>query len=331
MAKARSPRHGSMQFWPRKRARRIYPRVRSWANKELGIQGFMGYKAGMTHVIAIDNRKNSLTKNQEIALPVTVIEVPPMELIGVKIYKNTLEGYKTVKSFLFKKFKDLEKRLMQRKIHDISELDALMDKINDPLFDVYALLATKPSLTGIGKKKSDIIEISLGKGSIQEKIGIIKEYLNKPITIENIFKNGQLIDVHAVTKGKGLQGPVKRFGVSLRSHKSEKTIRGPGSLGPWNAQGKIMWRVAKAGQMGYHTRTEYNKKIIGIFKPEQVNPKGGFLRYGLVRNDVLLVYGSVPGPAKRPIVLTQPIRLPKNPWIDPIEVKYIDQSSKQGK
>ncbi len=323
MAKSHSPRHGSMQFWPRKRARRIYPRIRNWADNEKGLQGFFGYKAGMTHIIAIDNRKNSPTKGQEIMLPVTVIEAPPMELIGAKIYKLDVEGYKTLKTLIFKKPQHLERKIKIKKLHKIEELDNIKGD------DIKAIVATSPYLTGIGKKKPDIIEISLGNASYEEKVALIKELANKKIYPQDIFKPGQLVDVHAVTKGKGTQGPVKRFGISLRSHKSEKTIRGPGSLGPWNAQGKIMWRVAKAGQTGYHTRTEYNKKFIGVFNPEEINPKGGFVRYGLLRNPAILLFGSVPGPAKRGVIITQPIRPPKKAWLDPVEIKYIDTTSNQ--
>jgi len=57
-----------------------------------------------------------------------------------------------------------------------------------------------------------------------------------------------MVDSKTFTKGKGFQGPVKRFGISLRSHKSEKVIRGPGSLGPWKGQTKlaatISWKKA---------------------------------------------------------------------------------------
>ena len=206
----------------------------------------------------------------------------------------------------------------------------MLDSLQEGIDLLTVLVATRPSLTGIGKKKADILEMSLGDGSLQEKISIVKELLNKPITPDQIFKPGQLVDVHGVTKGKGTQGPVRRFGVSLRSHKSEKTIRGPGSLGPWNAQGKIMWRVAKAGQTGYHTRTEHNKKLLAIVKPEEVNPAGGFIRYGLLKNQAILIYGSVPGPAKRPIIITQPTRKPEKAWEGQVEIKYIDKNSKQG-
>ena len=81
MAKAHAPRHGSMQFWPRKRAQREHARVRSWpsANSEAGKPvGFAGYKVGMSHIIVSDNRKNAKTKGMDLMLPVTVIECPPL-------------------------------------------------------------------------------------------------------------------------------------------------------------------------------------------------------------------------------------------------------------
>ena len=56
MPKTRNPRHGSMQYWPRKRAKRSFPRIRSWgASKENKPLGFAGYKVGMTHVMIVDN------------------------------------------------------------------------------------------------------------------------------------------------------------------------------------------------------------------------------------------------------------------------------------
>jgi len=78
--------------------------------------------------------------------------------------------------------------------------------------------------------------------------------MNKDISVKDVLSAGSYVDARAITVGKGTQGPVKRFGVNLRSHKSEKTIRGPGSLGSWIAQGHTMYRMAFAGQMGYHHR-----------------------------------------------------------------------------
>ena len=50
--------------------------------------GFAGYKAGMTHVMMIDDRPRSLTEGMEISVPVTVLEVPPMNVVAVRAYEN---------------------------------------------------------------------------------------------------------------------------------------------------------------------------------------------------------------------------------------------------
>ena len=70
-----------------------------------------------------------------------------------------------------------------------------------------------------------------------------------------------------------------------------------------------MWTVARPGQLGYQTRTEYNKRILKISdNPEDINRKGGFLHYGVVRNQFIVLRGSVPGPKKRLIGLRHNIR-----------------------
>jgi large subunit ribosomal protein L3 len=204
MANVRSPRHGSMQFWPRKLARRVYSRVKSWPiKKDAGLLGFSGYKAGMTYVIITDNRKASSTKGQQISIPVTVIECPPIKIASARFYKNTTNGPKVVSEVFAEKLdKELSKRIpypkkSKKTIDDIKDFDDL--KVN-----VY----TQPKLTGIGKKRPEFYEMGLG-GSKEDKIKFVKENIGKEVRIKDVVKEGEQIDFHCVTKGKGYQGPVK--------------------------------------------------------------------------------------------------------------------------
>jgi len=299
MPKTKSPRKGSLQYWPRKRAKRIYARVRTWPqSKNSALQGFLGYKAGMTHVIIT----GKVGKNtQDISLPVTVIECPPIKIIGAKFYKNTSYGPISVSQILTQKLdKELKRKItlpkkQAKSIEDIKEFD-----------EVRAIIQTQPKLTGIGKKKPEILEVPVD-GSKEEKLNYIKENLGKEIQIKDIFSEGQQLDIHSITKGKGLCGPVKRFGIGLKSHKSEKGRRRPGNLGPWT--GAKMWRVAQAGQLGFQQRTEHNKWLIKISdKPDEINPKSGFQNYGAVKNTFILLKGSLPAPKKRTIILTNPLK-----------------------
>ena len=304
MPKAKKPRSGSMQYWPRVRSKRPYARVKSWPMaKEPKLLGFAGYKVGMTHIGFIDNKKTTLTKGEEINCPVTVIECPPLKTSSIRFYKKTNSGLKIVSEIFAEKLdKELERKIniskkKKRKIEDIKDYD-----------DLRILAYTQAKLTTIGKKKPEIFEIAIG-GDKEAKLAYAKNILGKEISIKDVFKEGQQIDIHAITKGKGFQGAVKRFGIGLKHHKSEKGRRTPGSLGGWKAQGHFLYRVAHAGQLGYHLRTVYNNWLLKISdKPGEINQKGGFLHYGIVKNPYILVKGSIAGPVKRLVRMVTSIR-----------------------
>jgi len=251
MPKRKAPRRGSMQYWPRKRSTRIYARVRSWNSDEKGMLGFAGYKAGMTHVMAIDTGKHSHSKGASLAIPCTVVECPPLKIASAKFYKKVNDDLKVFKEILFKTDKELDRKIISsKKPKELRDLEAVnLEGIEKIQMVVY----TQPKFTGL-KKKPELFEMALG-GSVQEQLDFIKSNIGKEMKITDHFKEGELVDLHAITKGKGFQGPVKRFGVDVRVHKSEKTKRGPGSLGPWKGQQHIMYRIAHAGQMGFHQRT----------------------------------------------------------------------------
>ena len=310
MAKIHQPRHGSMQFWPRVKAKRQYAQVRSWTTKSKdSLLGFMGYKVGMTHILGIDTQKNSASKGEEVVMPVTVVECPPLKVAGLRLYKKAYKGTAAAKDILFKVDKELSRKIVVPKTHhETSELE----KLNAHDYtDARLLVYTQPKLAGLSKKKPEIFEVGLG-GSVADKITFAKTHHDKELPFSSFFKEGELVDLHAVTTGRGLQGPVKRFGVAFKNHKTEKGVRRVGTLGGWSGQGHFLYRVAHPGQTGYHLRTEYNKQVIKIgTKPEDVNPKAGFPHYGLVKSTYILIKGSVAGPQKRAILLAKQMRVQK--------------------
>ena len=97
MSQRRRPKRGSRAYGPRKRAQSQTPRLDSWpeVSGTPKIQGFAGYKAGMTHAFIVDKRANSTTSGMELQVPVTVLEVPPMKVAAVRFYENTIYGLKT--------------------------------------------------------------------------------------------------------------------------------------------------------------------------------------------------------------------------------------------
>jgi large subunit ribosomal protein L3 len=307
-----------MQYWPRKRAERIYPRVRSWQSLDQAKPlGFAAYKVGMTHIIVTDNRKTSKTKGESISLPVTILECPPIKVASVRFYKNTRHGFNAVKEIHAKVDKEFARRA------NPSKNEGSFDGINPKDYsDIRLNVYTQPKLSGVGKKTPEVFELGLG-GKVEDKFALAQKLFGKEILIKDVFKEGQQVDIHAVTKGKGYQGPVKRFGVSIRSHKAEKTKRGPGSLGGWRGQAHVMYRVAHAGQMGFHTRTEWNKQILKIGDKDEINRQGGFHRYGDVRTSYMLLKGSIAGPAKRLIRLVLATRKNKKFGEEAPSIEYI--------
>lgn len=318
MAKPHAPHSGSMQFWPRVRAKRVFARVRAHNENAVdkGPVGFAGYKAGMTHVTLVDNRKNSLTNGEEISVPVTIIEVPDVFVYGVRSYAHSEDGLRVIGEKVAKAPKELRRRgpFAKKAVGEVAEKADLL----------RLLVATKPHETGTSQKTPNVFELALG-GSLEDQKSYAEDVLGKTINVADAISPLDLLDAHAITKGKGFQGPVKRFGVSLRASKSEKGRRGPANLGAWT--GNRSYRVAHAGQMGFHTRLDRNKQVIGIVNVLEID--GGIPGYGQPKGPVLLIHGSVPGTKRRLIRFTPAVRDVKTKFTEAPEIVEIATRSQQ--
>ncbi len=336
--KKHAPRRGSLGVRPRKRAARIVPRIKSWPDPDLPqprLLAFAAYKAGMTHVLMIDDRPHSLTHGKEVFKPVTILEAPPLYILGLRAYTiHPVKGMLTFTEAWITPPKELE---IYRKIPTLPEtLDPepklkLIEENIDRIVDLRVIAATQPKLVGgLSKKKPDLIEIRIGGGTLQDRLKYAMEILGKTVHPKEVFEEGMFVDVIGVTKGHGFQGVIKRFGVKElpRWHKHRKGSRRLGSRSP--GIGTIS-PVPQAGQMGFHRRTEYNKRILKIGDNGlEVTPKGGFINYGIVKGPYIMLEGSVVGPRKRIIILRYPVRPP--PYIPehPPKIVYISLESKQG-
>ena len=324
-----------MAFSPRKRARSETPHISSWAAVEGDdpkILGFAGYKVGMSHIMAVDYRKKSTTAGQEIRMPVTIVEIPPMKVIGARGYIQDTYGLRTLTEAWEKKIdNDLERTLPIPKGHNAKEA---WKKMSDhDLEEIRLLVHTQPRMvTGIPKKRPEIMEMAVGGGSLDAQIQFAKEMMGKEFTMSDFTQDGEMLDAIAVTTGYGFQGHVKRWGVKLLTHKNSKHRRMIRNLGPFSP-GYVVSTVPQAGQTGYHQRTEYNKRLLKIGdNPDEINPKGGFLNYGLIRGNYALLHGSLPGPSKRLIRFRKAVRFhgKKTDAIVAPEITMISQESQQG-
>lgn len=314
MPETHKPRDSSLQYWPRKRASRQYPSIKHWPeSKENKPLAFAGYKAGMTKVFLKDNKKGSPTYGQTISHPVTILETPPLLVLGLRYYKDK----KSIGEVYGKNIpKDIKKYLkISKKSKEPKDYE-----------DIRLIVSTQPKKTGMGKKKPEVVEVPMG-GKIEEKTKKAKELIGKKLKIEDIFEEGGFVDIIGVTKGKGFQGVVKRHGVKIRGRKDEEHHRQIGVIGTRGAA-RVLYTVPQPGQMGFNRRTEFNKQIYKIGEnKEEVNPNGGFVNYGDVKGSYTLIKGSVPGPKKRLIILRAPVRQSKKAQAPQIE--EIDKTSQQ--
>lgn len=327
-----APRRGSLAFYPRVRARRLIPRVRSWPSVSEGgprLLGFAAYKAGTTHVVMVEDHPQSPLYGKEVVKSVTVLDAPSLYVLGVRAYEHGAGGLRSVVECLAQDLpKDLGrtiKPLPKAKI-SLEGLEARMDRI----VELRALVHTQPRKSGLGKKKVEVFEIKIDGGSLKEQLNYVKTIMGKEVKVSQVFKEGEYVDVISITKGKGFQGVVKRFGVKIlpRWHKHRKGYRKVGAISPQHPS--MMFTIPRPGQLGLHQRTEFNRRILKIGSNlDEVNVKGGFVGYGVVKGAYILIDGSVPGYRGRLVKLRLTMRKPIVK-AKPPKIAYISLESKQG-
>lgn len=317
-----APRRGSMAFYPRVRARSLESRIRSWADPKLeksSLLGFAGYKVTNLNVLSVDDREKTPNFGKNIMNSSTLIATPPLKIIGVRAYTETTYGRNAV----FDAFaKDSDKFLSKKapfkfKEGKLQEINSHVDKIKH----VVAVVSSYPNSASLSQKKPFVWEIPIGGKDMKSKIDYVVNNFGKQVNIKDVFEAGQFIDISAITRGKGVEGPITRFGVKRKQHKSRKSVRALGTLGPISPA-VVTYTVPRQGQRGFHQRTEYNKRILIISNSDKdsdfkINPKGGFEHYGLVKNDYIIVKGSVAGVPKRLIKMRFPIRAISKKIIEP--------------
>jgi len=212
---------------------------------------------------------------------------------------------------------------------------------------VRALAHTQMSELNLRQKKSHLMEIQVNGGSVADKVKFIRDHFEKPVSIDTVFDNDEMIDTVAVTKGKGFEGVVTRWGVTRLPRKTHKGLRKVACIGSWHPS-RVAYSVPRAGQNGYHHRTEINKKVYRVGKAvtedqpsnastefdltvKSITPVGGFPHYGVVKNDFIMLKGAVTGVKKRIITLRKSLLTQTHrAAVEKINLKFIDTASKFG-
>lgn len=311
--KRHSPRRGSLAYSPRVRAKSMEARIRAWPkldSDEPKILAHCGFKAGCVQIVSIDDREKVPNAGKQLVSLGTVLVTPPVLILGIRGYSKDHDGLHAEFDVYAEDIpKNIAKEisLKNKQENAIDNAEKSLKKIKE----IFAIVAVSPSAAGLEQKKPYVFEASVSGGDIPKQFAHVKELLGKEIKIDQIFETGASVDVAAITKGKGWQGVLKRWNVKKKQHKSRKTVREVGSLGPISPQ-SVMYTVPRAGQFGFHQRVEYDKRIMIMGNTEddklKINPDGGYKHFGLVKGDFIILKGSVPGTYRRLIKLRSQIR-----------------------
>jgi large subunit ribosomal protein L3e len=324
------------------------------------LTAFIGYKAGMTHCVREIERPGSKLHKKEAVEAVTILETPPMVVVGVVGYVATPNGLRTLTTVWAGHLGDELKRRFyknwyrskrkaftkyaKKAAEKPQEIEFELNRIKDYCQVVRVLAHTQIRKLKLRQKVAHLVEIQVNGGDVASKVQFAKDLFEKEVDVSKVFAEGETVDVCAATKGHGYEGVVARWGVTRLPRKTHRGLRKVACIGAWHPA-RVKFTVARAGQRGYHHRTEINKRILRIGKKgdtksastdadlteKSITPVGGFPHYGEVNEDWLMIKGCVAGSKKRPITIRKSLlNITKRFLLEPLNVKFIDTSSKYG-
>jgi len=365
--KFEAPRHGSLGFLPKKRTKKHRGKIRHFpkddATKAPHMTAFMGYKAGMTHVVRDVDRPGSKMHKKEAVEAVTILETPPMVICGVVGYVETPTGLRTLTTVWAEHLSDEVKRRFYKNWHKAKgkaftkyakkyaeakdkEVEGELERIKQNCSVVRVLAHTQLSMLNLRQKKAHLLEVQINGGSVADKVDFAYARFEQQISVDSVFAEGEKVDVVGVTTGHGFEGVITRWGVTRLPRKTHRGLRKVACIGAWHPA-RVGYQVARAGQNGYHHRTEMNKQIYRIGKKVEagkidttatteadltqkgITPLGGFPHYGVVTNDWVMLKGCVMGTKKRVVTMRKSM-VPSTKRQEPAGLKFIDTSSKFG-
>jgi large subunit ribosomal protein L3e len=314
----------------------------------------------MTHVVRDIDRPGSKLHKKEAVEAVTVVEAPPMVVVGVVGYVETPNGLRTlttvwashlsdeVKRRFYKNWYNSKKKAFtkyaKKAAEKPQEIEAEVDRIKKYCQVVRVLAHTQMKKLKLRQKVANIMEIQINGGNVDAKVDFARSLFEQEVSVDKVFGEGETLDVCAATRGKGYAGVISRWGITRLPRKTHRGLRKVACIGAWHPA-RVRFTVARAGQRGYHHRTELNKRILRIGKKgdsksasteadlteKDINPVGGFPHYGQVNEDWLMLKGCIAGSKKRAVTLRKSlVTVAKRSHLEPLNVKFIDTSAKYG-
>ena len=378
--KFEAPRHGSLEFLPRKRATRHRGKVKTFPKDNAALKphltAFLGYKAGMTHIVRNVEKPGSKLHKKDTVECVTILETPPMTVVGLVGYIETPHGLRAlttvwaahlqnqVKRRFYKNWYRSKKKAFTKynAANGNANREREIARLKKYAKVVRVLAHSDLSVLPLRQKKAHLMEIQVNGGTTAEKVDFGVTLFETSVPVSKVFNQDDMIDLIGVSKGKGFEGVTTRWGTTRLPRKTHKGLRKVACIGAWHPS-RVKYSVARAGQNGYHHRTQINKKVYRVAAPQigedgkvkqddkgkvvvdrtaatefdltdkdkGITPMGGFPHYGTVKNDWIMVRGSTIGVYKRVITLRKSLLTQTSrSALEHITLKFIDTSSKFG-
>merc|ERR1740130_1477121 len=308
------------------------------ASKKCHLTAFMTYKAGMTHILREVERPGSKLNKKEIIEGVSVVEAPPMIVVGFVGYVETPRGiraltsvwaghlneegkrrfYKTWHKSKKKAMTKYQKRWSEATKDSKAPMAAEIERAKKYCQVIRAICHTQVGKVKIGQKKANIKEIQINGGTTEQKVDFTMGLFEQEVKVADVFNQDEMCDIIGVARGHGYNGVITRWGCSRLPRKTHRGLRKVACIGTWHPA-RVQFQVPRAGQDGYHARTEINKKIYRIGKNAKedpnsattaadltekgITPLGGFAHFGEVTQDWVMIKGTICGPKKRVITM----------------------------
>jgi len=329
------------------------------ASKPCHLTAFLGYKAGMTHIVRDLDKIGSKMHKKEIVEPVTIVDVPAMKVVGIVGYVETPKGLRTLTTVWAQHLEDQFRRRLYKNWYKSKKkaftkhqkqfasreksLEQELERIRKYCTVVRVIAHTDMKKVKLGQRKAHVMEIQVNGGDSAAKVEFSRKLLETAVPFKSVFHQNELVDIIAATRGHGFTGVTARWGTHKLPRKTHRGIRKVACIGAWHPS-RVGYSVPRAGQDGYHHRTERNKKIYKIGEADnkanattefdltdkQITPLGGFKSYGTV-GDYVMLKGSIAGARRRVITFRQTLHPQTHrDALEEITLKFIDTSAKNG-
>ena len=255
--KFEAPRHGNLGFLPRKRTQHHRGRIRTFpvddAAKEPHLTAFMGYKAGMTHIARTVDKNGSKLHKKEVVEAVTIVETPPMSIVGVVGYVETPKGLRSLTTVWAQHLSEqVRRRFYKRWVPEgkgkaftkyaqkytteagKAEIAAEYERIKSMCQRVRVIAHTDIRAVRLHQKKAHVMEIQVNGGDVAAKVDFARSLLEKQVDFSDVFSQDECVDIIGASRGHGNEGVTTRWGTTRLPRKTHRGLRKVACIGSWH-------------------------------------------------------------------------------------------------